>query len=192
MEDRFKFKAHIKDKKKYDLDFSNQEVFHVMAIGFDENGIENITVSAFYDNNNYAVRGVLPEDAELLQCTGLRDNTKWNELTQEEKEDFYSQVCSENEKTIKYQNVDDVKHLWKGKWIYEGDIISQGRISNYKHIDWEVIGAVRFGIKDFSMFGYGYYKPCFYLEPSKKILDEKMLLKVSGNIYANRGLLIGK
>lgn len=55
------------------------------------------------------------------QCTGLHDSTKWEQLTESEKKDFYNQVCSEDGETIKYQNIEDIKHLWKGTLIYEGD-----------------------------------------------------------------------
>lgn len=59
----------------------------------------------------------------LCQYTGLNDNTKWESLTEEEKQRFYNQVCSEDGKTIKYPHIEDVKHLWKGKMIWENDVI---------------------------------------------------------------------
>ncbi len=59
-----------------------------------------------------------------LQCTGLKDSTMWDELSEQGKQDFYDEHCTEDGKTIKYRNVDDVKHLWNGKEIYEGDIVA--------------------------------------------------------------------
>lgn len=59
----------------------------------------------------------------IMQYTGLRDSTKWEQLTKEEKQQFYNEHRSEDGETIKYQHIDDVKRLWKGKEIYEGDIV---------------------------------------------------------------------
>jgi len=42
----------------------------------------------------------------LMQYTGLRDVTKWDELTDKEKEKWYNREKD-----------------WKGKFIYEGDIV---------------------------------------------------------------------
>ena len=44
-----------------------------------------------------------------IQYTGLKDNTKWEDLTKEEKDEW-----------IKNGNT---KGEWKGKEIYEGDIV---------------------------------------------------------------------
>ncbi len=73
MQDRFKFRAHVKNKKKWHLDFSNQEVFEVLEIGFVKNGIKTVTVYAFYDNGDYAIREIDFKDVDLIQCTGLKD-----------------------------------------------------------------------------------------------------------------------
>lgn len=59
----------------------------------------------------------------ICQFTGLYDGTKWEDLTEEEKQAFYEEVCSEDGKSIKYQNVEDVKQLWKGKKIWENDVV---------------------------------------------------------------------
>lgn len=60
----------------------------------------------------------------ICQFTGLYDGTKWEDLTEEEKQAFYEEVCSEDGKSIKYQNFEDVKHLWKGKKIWENDVVN--------------------------------------------------------------------
>ncbi len=142
---------------------------------------------------------------------GLKDGTKWDDLSQKEKQKFYNEVRTEDGMTIKYRNVEDVKHLWKGKLIYEGDIIYQRRISDCKYLEWETMGVVKFGIKDFSKIVHGCCVPCYYLEPakieqenrlncretniksgilnSKNISDKEMPLKVIGNIYENPELL---
>lgn len=64
------------------------------------------------------------DPATVGQFTGLYDSTKWEQLSEQEKQEFYNKHCSEDGRTVKYQNVDDVKRLWKGREIYEGDILS--------------------------------------------------------------------
>lgn len=71
----------------------------------------------------------------LCQFTGLYVGTKWEDLTEEEKQTFYEDVCSEDGKSIKYQNVEDVKHLWKGKKIWENDVV--------RDVDEDMIMVVR-------------------------------------------------
>ena len=59
------------------------------------------------------------------QFTGLYDSTKWEDLTDAEKLDFYKQhYIGEDGMSVRFQHIDDVKHLWKGKKIFEGDILS--------------------------------------------------------------------
>lgn len=50
----------------------------------------------------------LRQDCELMQYTGLKDSTQFNELTKEEQEDW-----------LKGNKQED----WKGKEIFEGDIV---------------------------------------------------------------------
>ena len=60
------------------------------------------------------------------QFTGLYDSTKWEALTDGEKMDFYKHhYIGEDGMSVRFQDVDDVKHLWKGKKIFEGDILSE-------------------------------------------------------------------
>jgi len=40
---------------------------------------------------------------KLMQYTGLKDNTLWNNLTDEEKQKFYNENSSEDGQKIKYQ-----------------------------------------------------------------------------------------
>lgn len=77
----------------------------------------------------YECNRVIPKT--VGQYTRLKDNTKWEELTEKEQLDFYNKNKSEDGITIKYRNINDVKHLWKGKEIYEGDIIQDERDKKY-------------------------------------------------------------
>lgn len=67
----------------------------------------------------------IADGRKFLQCTGLKDGTKWKDLSEDEKIKFYNSVCSEDGVTIKYAKVEDVQHLWNGKLIYEGDIVKK-------------------------------------------------------------------
>ena len=82
------------------------------------------------------------DESTICQFTGLYDGTKWEDLTEEEKQAFYEEVCSEDGKSIKYQNVEDVKHLWKGKKIWENDVVKEescGYVGVVKYVDCEYL-----------------------------------------------------
>lgn len=61
------------------------------------------------------------------QFTGLYYKTKWEDLTGKEKTDFYKSLHTEDGKTVKYSDVRSVAHLWKGKKLFEGDILRNRR-----------------------------------------------------------------
>ena len=52
------------------------------------------------------------DPATIGQCTGLKDNTKWEQLTLAEKQEWLSGIGNTSEN-------------WNGKMIFEGDIIKQ-------------------------------------------------------------------
>lgn len=59
------------------------------------------------------------------QYTGLYDGTKLEDLTDAEKLDFYHQhYIGEDGMSVRFQCIDDVKPLWRGKRIFEGDIVN--------------------------------------------------------------------
>ena len=53
--------------------------------------------------------GHYPQDYELMQYTGLKDSTKWKDLTEEERTQWIKGGNRPSE--------------WKGKKVYEGDIV---------------------------------------------------------------------
>lgn len=64
------------------------------------------------------------DPATVGQYTGLYDDTKWEDLTDAEKLDFYHQhYIGEDGMSVRFQCIDDVKPLWRGKRIFEGDIL---------------------------------------------------------------------
>lgn len=111
-------------------------------------------------------RYVIPET--VGQFTGLYDNTKWEELTTEEKIKF---LLSENGDTRS-------KEDWKGKPIFEGDIVKCGK--------WE------YGRKP--MYGHIVYGTCCFCvqdinSKNNPAMDLCRDFKVIGNIHDNPELL---
>ena len=115
---------------------------------------------------------------KLMQYTGLKDNTLWNNLTDEEKQKFYNENSSEDGQKIKYQHIEDVKHLWKGKEICEGDIT--------KAYQDKTVAVIKYGVQ-----GEKFVEASFYAEYNGwgQSLSQIELLEVLGNIYEDPGLL---
>ena len=74
-----------------------------------------------YGDVGYIMTYVIPET--VGQFTGLYDDTRWGDLTDTEKKNFYNSVKSEDGKSIKYEAVEKVEHLWNSRPIFEGDIV---------------------------------------------------------------------
>ena len=126
----------------------------------------------------------------LMQCTGLKDNIKWCNLSLKEKQDFYNQVCREDGETIKYHKIEDVEHLWKGKLIFEGDILKVNTgsrdTSGYGVVEYAQHGC-NFVVNGFLENPSGFYprrKGEFFLP-----LQEWLCTEIIGNIYENPELL---
>lgn len=127
------------------------------------------------------------DEIELMQYTGLHDNTKWEQLTESEKKSFYNKHKSEDGRTIKYRNVDDVKRLWNGKEIYEGDIVIYQVNTPAEQtaiIKWRNGGFI---LTDWSDKTTDQYLPDFWYAPIDVEITE-----VIGNIYENPELLKGE
>ena len=88
------------------------------------------------------------DPATVGQFTGLYDSTKWEQLSEQEKQEFYNKHCSEDGRTVKYQNVDDVKRLWKGREIYEGDIVEVTDTPYYAKRGKVVFNGKEYGLLD--------------------------------------------
>lgn len=140
-------------------------------------------ISCFPDkDDNEEVFVVDPET--ICQFTGLYDGTTWEELTEEEKQEFYNKNNSEDGRTIKYQNIEDVKHLWKGKMIWENDICDRYEkfyeIVKYHEGDFILDYSYALGREE----GDSYCNLGFYV-------CERNSVKVIGNIFDNPELLEG-
>lgn len=165
MQDRFKFRVWCKTHKEWEKDevlISNKNCYVIQ-------------------NDKFVKRTDFePKNHIINFCTGLKDNTKWSNLSLKEKQDFYNQVRSEDGKTIKYEKIEDVEHLWKGKLIYEGDIVE---IQDYNALGYarKRIGEIKYGL---------HYYPAFYvLTTFGDAKDFSQDMKVIGNIYENPELL---
>lgn len=72
----------------------------------------------------YDFRAHKVDPATVGQFSGLYDSTKWEDLTDAEKLDFYHQhYIGEDGMSVRFQCIDDVKPLWRGKRIFDGAIV---------------------------------------------------------------------
>ncbi|AGR47215.1 hypothetical protein JIMMER1_82 [Brevibacillus phage Jimmer1] len=106
-------------------------------------------------------------DAWLRQYTGLHDNTKWDELTNQEQQEWL-----ETGKT---------KEEWEGKEIYEGDILKSqhGQIGRIQWDESRLTYVVTWSAET-SKFGEEY---------DSYLIRAIYKSKVIGNIYENPDLL---
>lgn len=173
MQDRFKFRY-----------FYNGKMYEV--ISFD---IEANTVTINTDDTHFLTIGHKETVFKnLVQCTGLKDGTKWDELSQKEKQDFYNQICIENGKD-KYQSIDDVAHLWNGKLIFEGDIVKVRCFREDKGGMFYKKGIIAYSINEKDIGGYAYSSFYLKLDNEPCALFESEKTEIIGNIYENPELL---
>ncbi len=140
-----------------------------------ENFIEGISITgnfSLFENNTYRDS----EDFELMQFTELFDNTKWEDLPQYEQQLFRISLGTEYG--------EEAKKKWKGKEIYEGDIVRTRWIEDDKIY----VGKVIFEEGHFCLEIEDIFKPIFQNEYSSYIRE----LEVIGNIYENPELLENK
>ena len=104
-----------------------------------------------------AFKEPVKNEIELMQYTGLKDNTKWEDLTKREQNEWF-----DNGKT---------KEEWNGKEIYSGDLVEFDYLENKEKME------VKFEV---GMFGIliegGFYPLSEYLHQN---------LKIIGNVWEN-------
>lgn len=114
---------------------------------------------------------VIPET--VGQYTGLKDSTKWEDLTEDEQKEWLS---SKHE----IEDRNNQKEDWNGKKVFEGDILK------YTHSNGSSIGFICFMDGAYILYknedSYDYM--CIFEE-----LDEKDKPEIIGNIHDNPELL---
>lgn len=111
--------------------------------------------------------------------TGLKDNTKWVDLSIKEKEKFINSIHKALDKNeiSKYISNEKIPPEWKGKDIYSGDIVEFTMLGSLHESSSRVQGEVKFidGI-----FCLEYDKEKGYSDCLCNCLDES---KVIGNVH---------
>lgn len=101
----------------------------------------------------------------ICQYTGLNDNTKWEQLSDDEKKEFLSK---RNYKERRMNRKED----WNGKRIWENDILRQKTTKHFKKynpMEWERYGVVKFGENDWRPGWAGGCSVGFYIEHIKSV-----------------------
>ena len=122
--------------------------------------------SSTYDNGLWfkSDKHIDSEDIVIMQYTGLKDTTQFNELTKEEQKDW-----------LKDNKIED----WKGKEIFEGHIVEIEFDEDYRQIG-EVV---------FECFGFSVNLVDTRSIPISYIYGHDFNLKILGDIYQNPELL---
>ncbi|PPA84988.1 hypothetical protein C4A75_09430 [Brevibacillus laterosporus] len=136
-------------------------VVDVVDISFSNGAIDYVTDAEGYEYS--FTNGNLKS---VIQYTGLHDKTKWEDLTEQEQHEWLQKGKAQED--------------WKGKEIYEGDIV---RISDHPfHGSWTVNGNYEVGYNEQMELCCG----------SWLLFREKHYAEVIGNIYENPELLKGE
>ena len=134
---------------------------------------------------NTSAQEVYCVDPETVgQFTGLYSDTKWDDLTDVQKKQFYDKVCYDSVGNKMYDHIFKVRHLWKGEKIFEGDIVRAG--AGYHNS----IFVVRF-INGAFCLQYIDSKDYFAMDDSERgcTYEGVASVDVLGNIYDNPELL---
>lgn len=133
-----------------------------ISITADGNVENNSTENCFYD----------PQDWELIQFTGLRDSTKWDELTEDDREKWVMDGNMPSE--------------WNGKKIFEWDRIQMtGGLPFYDNKGYVIFSnySGSFVMKAKTDGGKGEDQQLFSLNNNNSLNGIK--IKVVGNIFEN-------
>ena len=111
----------------------------------------------------YGLRNYWNKNVVLMQSTGLHDNTKFEDLSVEEQEDWLDSG----------KTADD----WQGRKIFQGDIVKPERASSF--------------VVDKFIFGEGIFKIAIITKDGNGFdgIYDGSSIKVIGNVHENPGLL---
>lgn len=151
---KIKFRAYDKNKRRWILNYAHIGENGKMYIAFDTPDM----------------------DLVVMQFTGLKDNTKWEQLTSEEQKEWIDSGR--------------LKEEWNGKEIYEGDVIKisfSAYVPNTDHIvKWDE-GFCRFTGEVIEK-----NKHSEYHQDRLYIFHPSTNCEVIGNIHENPELLVPK
>lgn len=101
--------------------------FYVEAVDVIANGKKSYIIPVpvgFYGRGEFTgACEIFPET--ICRFTGLYDSTKWEQLTEEEKQVFFDVVQCEQVLVI-----EEAAKLWKGRHVFEGDRVFSQRMDN--------------------------------------------------------------
>ena len=129
------FKAKIKNWKEQEKEnqwvegyYCKRKSGRFTTVGFEEE-YKDCIIKKFSDGGTTFCE-VIPET--VCQYTGINDKTKWEELTEYEQNDFLS-------KWNPKENRQNIKQDWKGRKIFENDIIECKRNNRHfqSQIEWD-------------------------------------------------------
>ena len=132
-----------------------------------------------YDRGNLSEFFDAADGSPTMQYTGLKDATKWEDLTEEERK--------------KWVEAGNLPSQWNGKEIYEGDILAWA--GDWCRQDKEERHVVKFGFHSTSDDYYASVAYGFYMEREDLKVDTTHSgeyfdkCEVIGNIYENPELL---
>ena len=132
MNNRFKFRAVLKNKEDYLSEpFLKNDIFDVISIGFNDNGIQTVTLLGFHYNGDYSIYEADAEECELMQCTGLKD--KNGKLIYEG--DIIQIQGDTGKAKVEY-------NLEKGMFLLVGKKYAPSAFMTIRKDYWEVIGNI--------------------------------------------------
>lgn len=167
-----KYRGFSKEDKKWvfgnlivnELKANSVDRYFIVGYAFEEieaNDEEVLTIGEYAE--------VYPNT--VGQFTGLYDCTKWENLTEEERTDWYKQVKVPSE--------------WEGRPIYEGDVVKWGHLNEFSKENTARIAEVKFNpdIQFHSQVGVFNFGSFSYAETTQRDLE------IIGNIHGNPELV---
>jgi len=121
MKREIKFRAWDGKKMHYNFLVAGAQYCDVLTILQLVAEAQYCDVLTILQDENFAKKEYKVKEWKVMQYTGLKDNTKWEQLTSKEQEDWLQKGKTREE--------------WNGKEIYEGDVVRGGI---HTELDYEI------------------------------------------------------